>query len=116
MGGSKGKEQKFDLSKVNSFRNLLSSLNFRNKLFFEKDLTNRLGTNFYKIAVYTEGGVLLNPAKLVRAMIETIPLNVDLFENSPLLSWKKYNGKVVCNFKLHNIKTEKIMLDIFIIA
>ena len=42
-------------------------------------------------------------------MIDTIPLNVDLFENSPLLSWKKYNGKVVCNFKLYNIKTEKII-------
>ena len=98
-----------DEKRVSSFINLLSSLNFKNKLFFEKDLSNRLGTNFYKIAVYTEGGILLNPAKLVRAMIDTIPLNVDLFENSPLLSWKKYNGKIVCNFKLHNIQTEKII-------
>ena len=58
-----------------------------------KDLTKRLGTNFYNTALHTKGGILLHPGKLVRAMIDTLPENVNLYENSPLINWKKINGK-----------------------
>ena len=74
-----------------------------------KDLTKRLGTNFYNIALYTKGGILLHPAKLVRAMIDTLPENVELYENSLLLNWKKIDGKFNCNFKNGTIKTNKII-------
>ena len=72
-------------------------------------LKKRLGTNFYNIALYTKGGILLHPGKLVRAMVDTLPENVNLYENSPLLNWKKINDKVVCNFKNGLIKTKKII-------
>ena len=39
-----------------------------------------MGTNFYNTALYTKGGILLHPGKLVRAMIDTLPENVELFE------------------------------------
>ena len=42
-------------------------------------------------------------------MIDTLPNNVQLFENSPLLEWKKINDTIVCNFKKGNIKTKKII-------
>ena len=58
-----------DLSTAKKFSELLSTLNFNNKILNQKDLENKLGTSFYKIAVFTEGGILINPAKLVRAMI-----------------------------------------------
>ena len=78
-------------------------------LLYENDLTKILGTSFYKMALHTKGGILLHPAKLVRAMIDTLPNNVRLFENSPLLEWKKINDTIVCNFKKGNIKTKKII-------
>ena len=78
-------------------------------LLFNKDLTKRLGTNFYNIALYTKGGILLHPGKLVRAMIDTLPENVELYENSLLLNWKKINGRINCNFKNGTIKTNKII-------
>ena len=74
-----------------------------------KDLTKRLGTNFYDTALHTKGGILLHPGKLVRAMIDTLPENVNLYENSPLINWKKINGIVNCNFKSGSIKTKKII-------
>ena len=52
---------------------------------------------------------MLHPGKLVRAMIDTLPENVDLYENSLLLNWKKINGRINCNFKNGTIKTNKII-------
>jgi len=98
-----------DENKVNNFSKILSSLNYKNEILFQKDLNNRLGTNFYKIAVYTNGGVLLHPGKLARAMVDTLPDNVLLYENSPLVSWKKRNNKIECNFKNNIIEADKII-------
>jgi len=92
-----------------NFSETLSKLGFQHTLLFNNDLEKRLGTNFYEIALYTKGGVLLHPGKLIRAMIDTLPENVNLYENSALLNWKKVNGIINCNFKNFLIKTKKII-------
>ena len=98
-----------DQKRIFSFSKLLSSLNFENQIVNEKDLHNELGTKFYKIGLYTKGGILLNPGKLVRSMVDILPDNVELFENSKLISWKKYNGKIICYFEKNKIETNKII-------
>ena len=98
-----------DKKKANSFSNLLSELGYENKILDNSELSNKLGTNFYKIAVYTKGGILLNPGKLVRSMIDTLPDNVQLIENAELISWKKNNEIIECKFKNNTIKTKKII-------
>tara|TARA_Y100000590_G_scaffold253111_1_gene284327 strand:+ start:885 stop:2189 length:1305 start_codon:yes stop_codon:yes gene_type:complete len=98
-----------DENKVKSFSKLLNSLNFENKILYKEDLYKKLGTGFYNIGVYTKGGILLNPGKLVRSMIAALPANVNLIENSPLINWKKSNKKVLCKFKNYNIETDKII-------
>jgi|TARA_Y100000389_G_C17466942_1_gene526523 glycine/D-amino acid oxidase-like deaminating enzyme len=92
-----------------NFSKTLSKLGFMNDLLFNNDLKKRLGTSFYNVALHTKGGVLLHPAKLVRAMIDTLPNNVQLFENSFLLKWKKNNDVIKCSFKNGTIKTKKII-------
>jgi glycine/D-amino acid oxidase-like deaminating enzyme len=94
---------------LENFSETLSKLGFQHNLLSNKDLTKRLGTNFYNIALHTKGGILLHPGKLVRAMIDTLPENVNLYENSFLLNWKKVNDKITCNFKNGSIKTKKII-------
>jgi len=91
------------------FSNLLSSLGFNNQILYEHDLNKKLGTSFYKIGVYTSGGILLNPAKLIRSMIDALPQNVDLFENTHLQKWEILNGKVVSYFDNFKITTKKII-------
>jgi len=98
-----------DEKKALNFSNLLTQLNFENKILYQDDLKKRLGTNFYKIGIYTKGGILLNPGKLVRSMINALPDNVTLYENSTLLKWSIKNSKVNCEFKKFQIVSEKII-------
>ena len=94
---------------LENFSDTLSKLGFEHNLLSNKKLKRRLGTNFYNIALHTKGGILLHPGKLVRAMIDTLPENVNLYENTFLLEWKKFNGSIICNFKKGLIKTKKII-------
>ncbi|WP_322021583.1 MULTISPECIES: FAD-binding oxidoreductase [unclassified Burkholderia] len=48
-------------------------------------LHERLGTRYYDSAIYTPGTRLLNPAALSRGLADSLPANVRLFENSPVL-------------------------------
>ena len=98
-----------DEKKALNFSNLLTQLNFENKILYQDDLKKRLGTNFYKIGIYTKGGILLNPGKLVRSMINALPDNVSLYENSTLLKWSIKNSKVNCEFEKYQIVSEKII-------
>ena len=94
---------------LENFSETLSKLGFVHNLLSNKNLKKRLGTNFYNIALHTKGGILLHPGKLVRAMIDTLPENVNLYENSSLLNWEKVNDTVICNFENGSIKTKKII-------
>ncbi|MDA9665768.1 FAD-binding oxidoreductase, partial [Candidatus Pelagibacter sp.] len=94
---------------LRNFSNTLSKLNFEHDLLSNNELSKRLGTNFYNIALHTKGGVLLHPGKLVRAMIDVLPKNVCLYENLSLLNWDRNQDIVNCNFKNGKIKTKKII-------
>ena len=97
---------------LENFSGTLSKLGFEHKLLFNQDLEKRLGTNFYNIGLHTKGGVLLHPGKLVRAMVDTLPDNVNLYENSLMLNWRKINDTIECNFKNGSIKTKKIIFAV----
>jgi len=92
-----------------NFANTLSELGFEYNLFNRDELYDKLGTNFYNLGLYTKGGILLHPGKLVRAMIDTLPDNIELIEKSQLFEWSKYFDKILCKFKNYNIVTKKII-------
>ena len=92
-----------------NFSNTLSELGFENNLLSNNELSNRLGTSFYNLGLYTKGGILLHPGKLVRAMIDVLPKNVYLYENSSLLNWSKNKDIISCEFKNGKINTKKII-------
>ena len=98
-----------DEKKAKDFSELLKKLNFKNSVLYQEDLNKKLGTNFYKIGVYTKGGILLNPGKLITAMVKALPENATLFENTTLLKWKKNNDYIDCTFEKNKIKTKKII-------
>src|SRR5210317_58595 len=98
-----------DQKTLENFSKILSKLNYENHLLFKDDLKKQLGTNFYNVGLYTKGGILLNPGKLVRAMINALPNNVNLLENSFLINWKLHNGRIICEFEKGTIKSKKII-------
>jgi glycine/D-amino acid oxidase-like deaminating enzyme len=94
---------------LENFSKTLSKLNFEHDILEKDDLSKRLGTNFYNLALYTKGGILLHPGKLVRAMVDTLPDNVELLENSQLNEWVKNTDTIICKFNKHQIITKKII-------
>ncbi len=105
FASSKKKDKKI----LENFSATLSKLGFEHNLLSSKDLEKTIGTNFYNIALHTKGGILLHPGKLARAMVDTLPENVNLYENSLLLNWTKVKNNVFCNFKNGSIKTKNII-------
>ena len=101
--------KKEDEKILRNFSVTLSKLGYEHNLLSNNELLKRLGTNFYKIALHTKGGILLHPGKLVRAMVDVLPKNVCLYENSFLLSWNKNKDEISCEFKKGKIKTKKII-------
>ncbi len=98
-----------DLKKVEKFKKILDELDFENQILNENQLKQRLGTNFYKTGIYTKGGILLHPAKLVRAMIDVLPEKVALLENSFLNSWRQFNSKIESIVNNYKIISNKII-------
>ena len=94
---------------LHNFSDTLSKLGFEHKLLSKEKLSKRLGTNFYNTALHTKGGILLHPGKLVRAMIDVLPDNVILYENSCLLDWNKKKDFISCKFQYGKILTKKII-------
>ena len=94
---------------LDNFSNTLAKLGFEHSILGNKELSDRLGSNFYNIGLYTKGGILLHPGKLVRAMVDILPSNVFLYENSCLLNWYKNKDFISCNFKNGIIKTKNII-------
>ena len=92
-----------------NFSETLSKLGFEHNLLSKGDLIKKLGTSFYNTALHTKGGILLHPGKLVRAMIDALPNNIQLFENTTLINWEKVNETTSCYFKNGIIKTKKII-------
>ncbi|PAT43158.1 FAD-binding oxidoreductase [Vandammella animalimorsus] len=56
------------------------------------DLRERLGTDYYYAGIYTPGTYLMNPAALVRGLADSLPSQVRLFENSPVIE-AQLNGE-----------------------
>ena len=101
--------RKEDLTILSNFSNTLEKLGYDHDILNNDQLTNRLGTNFYNVGLYTKGGILLHPGKLVRAMVDTLPKNVDLYENSSLLEWSREKDFINCRFENSKIKSKKII-------
>jgi len=94
---------------LENFSNTLSKLDFGYNILGKDELEKKLGTSFYNVGLYTKGGILLHPGKLVRAMIDVLSDNIELLENSQLNEWVKNKDTIICKFNNHKITTKKII-------
>ena len=94
---------------LENFSKTLSKINFTHNILEKIDLNQKLGTNFYNLALFTKGGILLHPGKLVRAMIDTLSDNVELLENSQINEWTKNKDTILCKSNDSKIITKKII-------
>ena len=78
--------------KILNFSRLLAEMDLNHNILEGKELRQRLGSSYYRLGLWTEGGVMLQPAKLARGMLEKLPQQVELFENSPVINWSKLSN------------------------
>jgi len=72
------------------------------------ELYRKMGTHYYRKALYTTGTCLINPSETVRAFASVLPENVEIFEECPVLhladekvvTIRLVNGKIVRAGKL----------------
>lgn len=69
---------------LDKFRGMLDHAGFEYEVIEGDALAKRLGTDYYRSAIYTRGNVLVNPATLVRGIARALPRSVSLFESSPV--------------------------------
>ena len=98
-----------DLKILSGFSELLQKLNFDHEILYKDELAKRLGTKFYNVALKTKGGILIHPAKLARAMVDTLSTNINLFENSTLIDWTKEKDTILANFPSGSVRCKKII-------
>ena len=73
------------VANLTAFTTMLESIGERYDTLTGSTLAKRLGTDYYKSAIYTAGNVLVNPAALALSVASALPSNVTLLENSPIL-------------------------------
>ena len=75
-------------------------------------LQQRLGTEYYAAAVYTPGTHLMNPAALVRGLADSLPPQVSLYENSPVIEAELNGAAPHVRTARGHIRARKVILTV----
>ena len=73
------------LREYDFFRRYLEALEVDHELLGAGELQARLGSGLYQAGIAIGDGALVQPAALVRGLADSLPANVTLFEQSPVL-------------------------------
>lgn len=67
----------------------VQALGLPHALLGPAEMEQRIGTRYYRLALFTEGGYLLDPAALIRGLADSLPENVALHEASPVRALRR---------------------------
>ena len=74
------------LKEVGYFSSYLENMEIPHTVLDQSGLAERLGTEWYQSGVHVHEGALVQPASLVYGLADSLPKNVTLYENSPVLN------------------------------
>lgn len=97
------------LAEIPHYIEYLKKMGFAHEVYSREDLSKLIGTHHYAKGLRVHDGALVQPAGLVRGLAATLPPNVSLFENTPVLEINpgKVNKLVLPNARL---QTENVVL------
>jgi len=94
---------------LDAYRRGLDKLGQPWEMIEEQDLPGHIGTAFYRKALFTPGTALVQPAALVKGLADSLPANVRLCENTPILE-VEYGSKVRLTHASGSITADKLIL------
>lgn len=72
-------------------------------------LQAKLGTTYYRAGIHTPGCILMQPAALTRGLSATLPENVRLFEESPVVE-VDYGSEIALTCPEGTLRTRRLLL------
>lgn len=97
------------LHECDNHQGYLEALEIPHTVLDQDSLSTRLGSTHYKRGIHVPIGALLQPAALVRGLADSLPENVSLYENSPVLGMS-YGAQVSLELPEGRIVADKVIL------
>jgi glycine/D-amino acid oxidase-like deaminating enzyme len=88
-GRIKGAATELGAKQVHALRETVEAAGVAHEFWDRATFEERIGSSYYECGLYTEEGYVLDPAALVRGLADALPANIDLHENTPLLSLRR---------------------------
>lgn len=104
-----GAADKLSLAECEHFLRYLDIMEVPHTRLDQQQLKAKLGTDVYKAGVHVPVGALVQPAALVYGLADSLPNNVTLYENSPVL--KIHHGsQVELELEQASITADKVII------
>ncbi|MGO7135811.1 NAD(P)/FAD-dependent oxidoreductase [Rhizobium leguminosarum] len=100
------------LPSLDSLARFLDRMGSSSRMIEKADIPPVLGTDYYIRSLYTPGTILINPAEVVRGLAMSLPQNVQVFEQTPVLQVVEGPVPLVRLTNGKTIKAGKIILTI----
>ena len=97
-----------NIAGLDAFEKHLAPCGFEFRRIKAKELEQKLGTSYYKEAVFTPNNILMNPSALMRGLVKNLPKNVSVFEESPII---ELNGRIL-KTKDATVKCQTLILTL----
>jgi glycine/D-amino acid oxidase-like deaminating enzyme len=97
------------LGECDNHQGYLEGLEVPHTVLDKDALSARLGTVHYSRGIHVPYGALLQPAALVRGLAKSLPENVSLYENSPVLKMS-YGAQITLKLPKASIVTDRVIL------
>lgn len=95
---------------LKAYQTLLDHFGEEYKYMNSEELHEIIGTTYYKAGIFTPGTVLMQPAALMRGLVDNLPENVTVSEETPILSINKQNNLFKLETQKSTLFCKKIVL------
>ena len=75
-------------------------------------LHKRLGTTHYKLGVLSTGGALVQPAALAKGLSDSLPAQVEVYENSPVIKLKQDGDAAILTLQDGTLRANKVIVAV----
>lgn len=94
---------------LDAYRRGLDKLDQPYEMLGAEALAGKIGTRFYRQALFTPGTSLIQPSALVKGLADCLPANVTLYENTAITD-VEYGDKTVLKHAGGSITADKVIL------
>ncbi|MFT5720075.1 MAG: glycine/D-amino acid oxidase-like deaminating enzyme [Motiliproteus sp.] len=77
---------------LNRYESLLRVANEPFERLTKNQMRDTFGTDYYNASIYTPGGMLMQPAALMRGLADSMPSNTKVVENTPVIEISRVDG------------------------